>query len=250
MGTEWIVAKVRPHSGLSPKTSYLTRSFQAIGWALTGATNSSQPNLSLLYQLPAQRADAASANPTYPSQYSHGQHYLPMHTNASQPPYSRPLESTDTRKYSHLTPNQVTTSDANLLLGLHAPYPNSGSSHPSSGPQTAYTTNIASSNVGNQASGYNYNLPPSGPEPRANVARLDSHHVDISTGDPNLGEVFIESQDIDMNTLHSEHSLPFTLNGEIIPWLEYLPEDVANFFGEHQSYPLTRHDDDHVKPPQ
>ncbi|BDD57237.1 hypothetical protein MAP00_002620 [Monascus purpureus] len=223
---------------------------QAIGWALTGATNSSQPNLSLLYQLPAQRADAASANPTYPSQYSHGQHYLPMHTNASQPPYSRPLESTDTRKYSHLTPNQVTTSDANLLLGLHAPYPNSGSSHPSSGPQTAYTTNIASSNVGNQASGYNYNLPPSGPEPRANVARLDSHHVDISTGDPNLGEVFIESQDIDMNTLHSEHSLPFTLNGEIIPWLEYLPEDVANFFGEHQSYPLTRHDDDHVKPPQ
>lgn len=74
--------------------------------------------------------------------------------------------------------------------------------------------------------------------------------MDISTGDPNLGEVFIESQDIDMNTLHSEHSLPFTLNGEIIPWLEYLPEDVANFFGEHQSYPLTRHDDDHVKPPQ
>lgn len=39
-----------------------------------------------------------------------------------------------------------------------------------------------------------------------------------------------------MTALQSQDAFPFSFHGELIPWLEYLPQDVLSFFGEHQNY--------------
>jgi hypothetical protein len=49
--------------------------------------------------------------------------------------------------------------------------------------------------------------------------------------------MMIESHDVDVNALQHPDAFPFS-NGEILPWLEYLPQDVLSFFEEHQNYPL------------
>jgi len=44
-----------------------------------------------------------------------------------------------------------------------------------------------------------------------------------------FSDMMIESQDIDM--LGSQGGFAFP-GGDMIPWLEYLPQDVLNYFGE------------------
>jgi hypothetical protein len=61
--------------------------------------------------------------------------------------------------------------------------------------------------------------------------------------------MMIESHDVDMNTLQQQESFPFS-NGEILPWLEYLPQDVLSFFGETQNFPMMSPDDTKPQPPQ
>lgn len=54
--------------------------------------------------------------------------------------------------------------------------------------------------------------------------------------DVHNGNMVIESHDVDMNALQQQESFPFSSN-EILPWLEYLPQDVLSFFGETQTFP-------------
>lgn len=213
----------------------------AIGWSLTGDSHSSQPNLSLLYQV---QPDAAPSNPpAYPSQYSHS-HYLPVHTNTTRPPatsYPQALGSfqpvttlpstvvSDAEKYRNLVSTGAAAPDANTLLGLNTAYPNPNSSNPSSsGPRSTYSQSLAPPHVGNQAPSYNFSIPPTAPNTQANNNQLASSQVNNNTGG-----MFIGSQDVDMNILQSQNALPYMFNGEILPWLGYLPEGVANYFGEH-----------------
>ena len=58
----------------------------------------------------------------------------------------------------------------------------------------------------------------------------------------------IESHEVDMNSLHHQESFPFS-NGEILPWLEYLPQDVLSFFGDNHNYPLMSPDGTKPRPP-
>ncbi|PWY88755.1 hypothetical protein BO94DRAFT_50771 [Aspergillus sclerotioniger CBS 115572] len=230
---------------------------QAIGWALTGATNSSQPNLSLLYQLPAQ-AESMSDKPTFSSQYSHIYPNLPVQTGGSQNSnsYSQTLEPSRVAESTLTTPmaagsepfpslassGQVSASDANLLLGLNTSFPGTTSRPPN--PRSAYNHHSASSRLENQVPGFNYSLPvPSEQQPGDGhlSSRTPGLHPVVG---PHAGDVFIESQDIDMATLQQQDQLPFTFSGEILPWLEYLPQDVLNYFGEHQSYPTLMSPDD------
>ncbi|PYH96693.1 hypothetical protein BO71DRAFT_163503 [Aspergillus ellipticus CBS 707.79] len=233
---------------------------QAIGWALTGATNSSQPNLSLLYQMPAQ-PEPIPDKPTHSSQYSHSYLNPPVQPSGGQNSnsYSQSLEPSRTMEarpgttmapgsggFSPLAASrQVSTSDANLLLGLNTSFPNH-TPRPQN-PRSAYTQNLASSSsrLEAQAPGFNYSLPAANEQqPSASHMgpRTPGLHPDVNA---HAGDVFIESQDIDMATLQQQDQLPFTLNGEILPWLEYLPQDVLNYFGEHQNYPslMTPNDD-------
>ncbi|KAF3481217.1 pathway-specific nitrogen regulator [Arthroderma uncinatum] len=65
---------------------------------------------------------------------------------------------------------------------------------------------------------------------------LDNTHVPGYDNVPlNAQNLTIESQDIDMNTLQDQNHFPFAFEGGgFMPWLEYLPEDVLHFFGDHQ----------------
>ncbi|RAK87408.1 hypothetical protein BO79DRAFT_197479 [Aspergillus costaricaensis CBS 115574] len=228
---------------------------QAIGWALTGATNSSQPNLSLLYQLPAQ-AEPVSDKPTYSSQYSHSYPHLPVQSGDNQNPnsYPQPLESSRNRgtttstsmapgpeRFSPLASSgQVTTSDANLLLGLNTSFPSPASRPPNTRP--AY--NHPSSRFESQAPSFNYSLP-AGSDQQPGDGQMNARTVLHPAVGSHAGDIFIQSQDIDMATLQQQDQLPFTFTGEILPWLEYLPQDVLNYFGEHQNYPalMSPHDE-------
>ena len=222
---------------------------------MTGATNSSQPNLSLLYQLPAQ-AEPVSDKPTYSSQYSHSYPHLPVQSGDNQNPnsYPQPLEPSRNRgtttstsmapgpeRFSPLASSgQVTTSDANLLLGLNTSFPSPASRPPNTRP--AY--NHPSSRFESQAPSFNYSLP-AGSDQQPGDGQMNARTVLHPAVGSHAGDIFIQSQDIDMATLQQQDQLPFTFTGEILPWLEYLPQDVLNYFGEHQNYPalMSPHDE-------
>jgi hypothetical protein len=47
-----------------------------------------------------------------------------------------------------------------------------------------------------------------------------------------MSDMLIESQDIDMAAFHNQAEFPFTFSNDFNPYLEYLPPDVINYFGE------------------
>lgn len=176
--------------------------------------------------------ESGSNKLSYPSQYHNAYSSLPVDNNPSQSPYSQtigsrtsnvpqgPAVATGPEKYPSLGTGGASTSDANLLLGLNAAY--SGSPTPAN-----YNQQISSQRSSESA--YNYTIPPAtqGTQPGRVHPGGSSHG----------GDVLIETQDIDMSTLQQQNNLPFALNGEVLPWLEYLPQDVLSYFGDHQSYP-------------
>ncbi|KAE8380598.1 fungal-specific transcription factor domain-containing protein [Aspergillus bertholletiae] len=237
---------------------------QAIGWALTGATNSSQPNLSVLYQMPAAQTDPAPNKPAYSSQYSHSYPSLPIQTSTGPSPnsssYTQPLEPSKTTaatssspiaavpgKYSPLAPSgRVSTSDASLLLGLNTSFPTPASRPPHSHP--AYNQNLTatSSRINAPTSAYNYNTTSTGNDLPTGSSHMNSRPPQMHPG----ADILIESQDIDMASLQQQDQFPFTFSGEILPWLEYLPQDVLSYFGDHPNYPsLMNPDDGTSRPP-
>lgn len=84
-------------------------------------------------------------------------------------------------------------------------------------------------------------------QPHAHIGPRVDLHTPLNA---DSGGMMIESHDVDMNTLQQQESFPFS-NGEILPWLEYLPQDVLSFFGENHSFPLMSPDDTtpHPHPP-
>ncbi|KAL4780522.1 fungal-specific transcription factor domain-containing protein [Aspergillus varians] len=224
---------------------------QAIGWALTNATNSSQPNLSLLYQMPAAPAESVSDSKSYPSQqYNHNYTNVPVQSGIGQSSssFSRDLEPTNTSNVTHdslVSPGRVTTSDATLLLGLNSQYP-----HPIPRPsnsQSSHAQNIttsSSSTLDPQVTAYNY-IPSTTSDRHASGSHMGSRPSDLHpSANPPVCDLLIESQDVDMSMLHQPDQFPFPFGG--LPWLEYLPQDVLSYFGEHgehQNYPLINPND-------
>ncbi|KAL4880212.1 fungal-specific transcription factor domain-containing protein [Aspergillus karnatakaensis] len=228
---------------------------QAIGWALTNATNSSQPNLSLLYQMPAGSTEPVPDKSTYPSQYSHSYTNVPVQSSLGQSSgsFQRDLETTNNSNVVHssmASANRVTTSDASLLLGLNTHYP----PHPTSRPSNAHLVhnqNIppsSSSGLEAQVAAYNY-IPSTTSGRHVTSSHLESRPSDPHSGiNHQMGDLLIESQDIDMSALQQQDQFPFPFNG--LPWLEYLPQDVLSYFGsENPNYPLISSDEG-PPPPQ
>ncbi|KAJ5351998.1 hypothetical protein N7452_000972 [Penicillium brevicompactum] len=213
---------------------------QAIGWSLTGATNSAQPNLSLLYQMPSTEPAPTPDRPTYSSQYSHSYPILPNagQGNSSFPPLtpshneSAASLAAANAKYPTIPTPMHTDS---YYMGLNSPYPDSTpqSTRPVQ-PAPPTFSGLSSAQLDPQQSVFDYSVPPT-PDPSGNPIGTGDLHAD-SNG------MMIGSHDVDMNTLNHQESFPFA-NGEILPWLEYLPQDVLSFFGENQGYPLMNPDD-------
>ncbi|CAG8236421.1 unnamed protein product [Penicillium salamii] len=217
---------------------------QAIGWSLTGATNSSQPNLSLLYQMPTTETDHPPDRPTYSSQYSHTYPILPNADQGGSSSFTPLGRSQDDRaaslaaansKYPPIAPAMSTDP---YYMSLNSPFPDSRvpSTRPMQSVQTPFS-GLRQSQMEAQPNTFDYSIPPT-PNPNGNTM---GPNADVNMNADSNGMI-IGSHEVDMNTLNHQESFPFA-NGEILPWLEYLPQDVLSFFGENQTYPLMNPDD-------
>lgn len=214
---------------------------QAIGWSLTGTMNSPNTSLAVLYPndtnqngirrgqepniAPIRSLNTASNNT---SQYT-GQH-LPSMSSAFPPPTSFPATTSSqqlqspSQMTSMLPPSRPSTSnfhtstdpglisDADLLLNLHSPFSAGASPRlPNGLPSFSSPPTV------------HQHQPPLGP---SNVFSMHNNSLFGHTGSFDgsgaipFGDMMIESQDIDMSAL----------GDDMVPWLEYLPHDMLNFF--------------------
>lgn len=207
---------------------------QAIGWSLTGTTNSLSSNLTFMYQSinepdPMPPAPSGPANMIYdpirqslptatPVSTSNSDFRTKYQKYQQRRPSSRSMLPPVT-KYNAMSPDPATTSDAEMLLGLQ-----SSPFAPAHGAQQSFdrAQNITSPN---------------------NQQHNPSSHVDFSQTNGNnfpgsgngymgiggVGDMMMESQEIDMSAI----------GGDMMPWLEYLPQDMLNFFDSGSAGGLT-----------
>jgi hypothetical protein len=246
--------KIDPSQGkcyvlFSREAFLLTHTSIAIGWALTGAINSSQPNLSLLYQMPTTttHTDDPPDKPTYSSQYSHS--YPPLHAQTNTAPrssfvqavtHNESMPSPLAPKYPSMPPRAINTNPP-YFLPMGSPYPESSRA---SGRAQSYSQNLQTGKMDTHPPAYHYDVSSTQQQAGGVMVSQGEMHPGIITDN---NAMMIESHDVDMNALHQQDSFPFS-NGEILPWLEYLPQDVLSFFGEHPNYPLMSPEDSTSQP--
>ncbi|KAJ6160450.1 hypothetical protein N7470_003846 [Penicillium chermesinum] len=221
------------------RASGLTDPSDAIGWALTGATDSSQPNLSLLYQMPTTEPEPETSKPTYSSQYSHSSQLLfpsSVHSTGTLGENQASTLAAADAKFTPVSPRPLGT-DSPYYMGMTAPYPATGPPVPG---QSSFNQTLPPSQIEGHNAAYAYPVS-SGPPSDQHIGAQMNSRPDLSGG------MMIESHDVDMNSLHHQESFPFS-HGEIIPWLEYLPQDVLNFFGENQNFSLMTPEDTNPRP--
>ena len=209
---------------------------QAIGWSLTGTTNSPQPNLSFLYPnagpdgngnvSPAiddhageqngtdvqREHKAANASSQTPYDQFAGQHQSASDASTMMPP--------PRGRVSSLPYDPVSTAEADLLMGLSSPY----SADP--GPPAGNVQQAPPSTAINMPHSYDFTQP----HAQQHVPNQDDFRQPfMPNNQPHFSDMFIESQDVDMTGQGSNFAFP---GGDMIPWLEYLPQDVLNYFGD------------------
>jgi hypothetical protein len=204
---------------------------QAIGWSLTGTTNSPSSNLTFMYQnmngeqvqqstplqpaagnmiydpirssLPESTAGSTSTV-TYPSNPRIALYNSQLHRHNSQsmaPPAP---------KYSQISSDAASTSDAEMLLGLqNSPFAQTPGSHRSFDGSQGFAASPNDPRSDSGAGTYAY--------PHNNLFPGPNSYLGLG----GVGDMMMmESQDIDMSTMR----------GDMMPWLEYLPQDVLNYF--------------------
>ncbi|KAK5055346.1 hypothetical protein LTR84_013096 [Exophiala bonariae] len=205
---------------------------QVIGWSLTGTANSPAPNLSVIYpnaggddsgavMTETQSHNTASRNQVAAGGQAMGQGVPVRRLQDStsppliQPGYDRSKLTPSSNKPSSLPYDPVSTAEADLLLGLHSPYTNLSTNQPMIGQ--------GSTPQGHTANSYDYL---SAQNESNNILQQPSF---LDFQNQNYNNMLIESQDIDMSAQQFNFNFP---GGDMIPWLEYLPQDVLNYFGE------------------
>ena len=132
-------------------------------------------------------------------------------------------------KYAAAPSNPVSTAEADLLLGLHSPYAvNVSQSSPNqhSAYKNAMTPSEQYAAAPPMATSFDYNQ--STPDSSQYYPNANIQGQGASMLTP-FSDTMIESQDIDMLGPQGGFSFP---GGDMIPWLEYLPQDVLSYFGE------------------
>ncbi|KAJ9502702.1 hypothetical protein H2202_001824 [Exophiala xenobiotica] len=215
---------LRKHMALSPKMDLS----HAIGWSLTGTANSPAPNLSFLYPNTGGEHDQDIISTMKSStQQTSATRILPNEGQQDVPNQDTPLPNLQqfspafgqsgqyqpsmpaTRnKMSPLPYDPVSTAEADLLLGLHSPY-------------TRNVSNPSAAGAGQTPNAFGY------PQQPAFMANMQQQQY-FDNQSQGFNNMFIETQDIDMSGQQLNFNFP---GGDMIPWLEYLPQDVLNYFG-------------------
>ncbi|EXJ83372.1 hypothetical protein A1O1_06994 [Capronia coronata CBS 617.96] len=197
---------------------------QAIGWSLTGTANSPAPSISFLYP----NTNGENCPPPSEMQGPHAQLPRvdgPNVPSASPPRVDRRNQSyagpTATRnKFGALPYDPVSTAEADLLLGLNSPY-----ATPST---TQSVIRLGPGQQGQPSNGFDYNPPQASQQ--ADSVNFQQHF--IGSQDQNFNNMFVEAQDVDISGQQLNFNFP---GGDMIPWLEYLPQDVLHYFGDPQA---------------
>ncbi|KIW88337.1 uncharacterized protein Z519_10905 [Cladophialophora bantiana CBS 173.52] len=211
----------------------------AIGWSLTGTANSLAPNLSFLYPTggetektplaaPLTKAEVETTKGT-PATRNFEAQWPNQNVSIVQGDQTitdqlgqayRGESSTSTDRVSSVPYDPVSTADADLLLGLHSPY--TASSAPSSSIAPGPIQPSRPSNT----FGYSQQVP-------RYSSSISPRQPFVDTQNQAYSDMLIESQDIDMSA-GQQFNFDF-LGGDMIPWLEYLPQDVLNYFADPQT---------------
>jgi hypothetical protein len=174
---------------------------QAIGWSMTGTANSPAPNVSFLYQNRdsdpiSKDTSAAKITPTGPAA---------QHSERAPDRWdTRRLQGHDKTMLPPILPTDTPSTDADLLL------------------------NMSSEHVPNNFSHVLQQIQ-SQPFPHSHASHPQTY---IFNDSPNFADLPLISHDLDMSI--SNNTFAFPGAEDVIPWLEYLPQDVLNYFGEPQ----------------
>lgn len=215
-----------------PKMTTNGKNRAAIGWSLTGTMNSPSTSLAVLYPTDsreggARRPQDGGMNASISSVMAQGQTSPQQQRSHMLAQQQQPLPRYPNNTQIFAQPNAATApssmqppppptnaymsdpalvSDADLLLSLHSPY--STASSPAGG-RAALPTASSAAAVNE------------GPYPSQGSHTLSA----VAAGMPHAGaagpipfsDMFVESTDIDINSL----------NESMVPWLEWLPTDMA-----------------------
>ncbi|KAL3424211.1 hypothetical protein PVAG01_03492 [Phlyctema vagabunda] len=198
---------------------------QAIGWSLTGTTNSPSSNVTFMYQNKNERnttpQPSGPANMIYDpirqslpetpsgtiSTSEYHKKYQPYQKRTATQPMLPPAP-----KYSLAHSESATTSDAEMLLGLQgSPFPHTPGSQYSFDRNHNMSSPIAQPNTTNIM----------------DFAHSAGGYLGVSNsymGVGGVGDVMMESQEIDMSSLST---------ADMMPW--YLPQDFLNLFDHDNS---------------
>lgn len=239
-------------SAWSPKLDHS----QAIGWSITGTTNSPAPNLSFLYQAANNVDEMSPMTDARASQWKETKGSIKATRRVANPdtptaPYRAmgimmppPLPTKFSPLHSDTVPNA--DADADLLLSLNSPYTNPSAPSLTSSVSNPLQQPLTSMPPTGQTQSFDYGPPASNslhyltvpPQQQTSFQHHTSPPTSHANADANanansFADMHIESQDIDMT---DPHQTSFTFAGaDMIPWLEYLPQDVLNYFGEQLS---------------
>jgi hypothetical protein len=189
---------------------------QAIGWSLTGTTNSPSSNLTFMYQ---NVNGEQSQNPKLPVAagnmiYDPIRSSLPESTPATTSTFTNPKYQTFNRHppvQCSTYPDPASTSDAEMLLGLqNSPFAQTPGSHHS----FEQASNMASPLVSRHDLSHNLDFSQDSP---GFYPGGSQGYMGLGAG---VGEMTMQSQEIDMSAL----------GGDMVPWLEYLPQNMLDFF--------------------
>lgn len=170
---------------------------QAIGWSMTGGADTFAPNVSFLYQ--NLNGDASSKHPSAATNTAHAA----QQSNHAPGRWNPPQASQDPDK-TMLPPILATdtpSADADLLLNMSSEHMPQNSSYAFQQSQSQLYTQ------GRAPPFQNYNF----------------------TNRGNFADLPLISHDVEMSM---SNNFAFPGVEDVIPWLEYLPQDVLNYFGE------------------
>ncbi|KAH8819188.1 fungal-specific transcription factor domain-containing protein [Xylogone sp. PMI_703] len=205
---------------------------QAIGWSINGTTNSASSNITLMFQnssgeqhqqqqqqQPPPRPPSVTGNMVYdpirqslpaPSPEGNSPNYNTKYTTYPQPRPSSGSMLPPTQKYNALSPSgPASTSEAEMLLGIqNQQYSQTPNSHHSYDQSAGSPSNVRhdpqSTNSFEFSQSQNFHL-----------------GQNAYMGMAGVGDMKLESQEIDMASL---------VSGDMMPFLEYLPQDVWGFY--------------------
>lgn len=197
--------------------------------------------------MPTTQEETPSDETAYSSQYSQSYPTLPTQASSGQSagssfphPINPPRSHGESKSSASSNvkypsgPSRTVSTNSPYYMGMNSSFVES-SSRAATRAQP-YNHSLSSSQMESHSSPFSFPVSSSAADQHTTAAQMGSRGSELHPSmSSNAGGMRIESHDVDMNSLQQQDAFPFS-NGDILPWLEYLPQDVLSFFGENQNF--------------